>query len=514
MALNFMTRVIFLYRGGMPEPDSVVMAAGMAQWFTSHINFGDAFLYGRQLSPGIYFLFKIIYPAIFNDASHVISFLNWIGLISSTAIIAPLYILFRNRFDHRAASGCILLIIFSPLVWELGTYFHPIIPAALLLLLSVLTWKRIAWSPSGFLFYLLTYLLASASIVMRSEILLVAPALLTAVLLSGKRKQDFIRLCSVLPAALITYLVVIQSISKPNDIPSHGLRQFIQIFGEGLWHSLSFAAIKRSIVWASLGIGTGLVVLSTFGLIDRLKNHLSKSGSEPDKNFKDCLVAVIWIAPILILWLPYPVPIIRHYFLIVLAAGWLVGGTVLRQSSLKRTFIIVVIAILCNLAVPEAVYRLYNVTHPGFEKLPNGSFFYYHQKAEERIPRNHAMQKRVLSEFNERSHARQAAMNPGVFVAVTWESYGYLYYAMAQTEEITRLPEITPYPGMLIRRYAMRGTEVRLAFLTGYISESALTNLVINIRNAEEEGFAVYIPEEVAQSEIAAELGEIAFMTY
>ncbi len=44
MALNFITRAVFLYQGGMPEPDSIVMAAGMAQWFTSHINFGDAFL--------------------------------------------------------------------------------------------------------------------------------------------------------------------------------------------------------------------------------------------------------------------------------------------------------------------------------------------------------------------------------------------------------------------------------------------------------------------------------------
>lgn len=514
MALNFVTRAVFLYQGGMPEPDSVVMAAGMAQWFTSHIDFGDAFLYGRQLSPGVYFLFRMIYPAIFNDASHIIPFLNWIGLISSTAMIVPLYMIFRKRLDRRAATGCMLLIMSSPLVWELGTYFHPIVPAALLMLLALITWERIAWSPSGIVYCLSTYILASASIVMRFEVLLIAPALLAAVLLSNDRKRNLIRFCCVLPAALVTYLVIVLSISRPTDIPSHGMRQFIQLFGEGLWHSFSFAAIKRSIVWAAFGIGIGLVLLSAYGFFIRLRMSLSSIGPESGRDMKWRIVAILWILPILVLWLPYPVPIVRHYFLIVPAAAWIIGETVLRRSSSKRTAIVVLAAVVCNLAVPEILYRSYNAAHPGSEKLPNGSFFYYHQKADEKILRNHAMQKKVLSVFDERSRGRGSELAPGVFVAVTWESYGYLYHALARTEEITRLPEIEPYPGMHIRRYAVRGTEIRLAFLIGYITDSMLMNLQTNIRNAEEEGFAVFAPEEVARSEILTDRGGGSVLTY
>ncbi len=216
-------------------------------------------------------------------------------------MIAPLYILLRRRFDRRVTTGCILLIIFSPLVWELGTYFHPIIPATLLLLLSLLTWEKIAWSPSGCFFCLLTYILASASVVMRAEVLLVTPALCAGVLLSRTRRRNFVRFCSVLPAVLITYLVIVQSISKPTDIPSHGLLQFVQTFGEGFRHSFSFAATRRSIIWACLGIGTGLVFVSAFGLIARPRNYLLKIGAEPDRDIKDSIVAIIWIAPILIL---------------------------------------------------------------------------------------------------------------------------------------------------------------------------------------------------------------------
>lgn len=124
------------------------------------------------------------------------------------------------------------------------------------------------------------------------------------------------------------------------------------------------------------------------------------------------------------------------------------------------------------------------------------------------------MQASVLSVLNERSHTGGMVMSPGIFVVVTWGSYGYLFYAMAQTGEISRLPEIEPNPGMHIRRYEMRGTEIRMAFLMGYITESNLMVLLKNIKIAEEEGLAVFIPEEAAQSEIIAELGEGSFITY
>jgi len=514
MALNFITRWIFLYRGGMPEPDSVAMAAGMARWFTSQIDFYDAFLYGRQLSPGIYFFFRIVYPAVFNDASHIIPFLNWIGLISSTLMVAPLYLIFRRRFDRRVTVGCILLILFSPLVWELGTFFHPIIPATLLFLLSFLAWNRISRSPAGAVSYLLTYLLASASVIMRLEILLVAPALCTAVILSPDRRRDMARLFSLLPLVAATYLAVVRSISKPADIPYHDMWKFIQIFGENLRLLLSFTAIKRTIIWACAGIGVGSVALAVFGSITRAAGSRLKSDKETEKGLKDYLVAVVWMVPVLILWLPRPVPIMRHFFLVTPAAGWMAGETVLRRCSTRRIITLVFIAIVCNLAVPEIFYRSYNIAHPESKKTPNGSFFYYHQMEAEGILRNHAMQTNVLSVFKKDSNNRDAGIVPGVFVAVTWDSYGYLLYALAQMNGIDRLPEITPDPGMYIRRYARGETEIRLALLEGYMTEPGLMNLLAQIETAGREGFRVFVPEEIVRTGIGPKLEEDSYTTY
>ncbi len=53
----------YAYRGGMSEPDSVVMAAGMARMAAGE-PLADCMLYGRFLNPGIYFLFKLLHPVL------------------------------------------------------------------------------------------------------------------------------------------------------------------------------------------------------------------------------------------------------------------------------------------------------------------------------------------------------------------------------------------------------------------------------------------------------------------
>jgi len=514
VALSLVTRLPFLCRGGMGEADSVVMAAGMAQWMMSDVGFGDIFLYGRQLSPGIYFVFRFLYPILFHDASHVIAFLNWINVLSSALIVIPLFLIMRRLFNRSVTTACVILILFTPLVWELGTFFHPIMPAVLLFLLAFLAWDRIAWSPRGAAFYALTFVLVAAATIMRVEVLLAVPALLVAGLIAPRKKRNLALLVSLLFLAVAAYALVLKGISKAASISFHGMPQFMDTYSRGYISSISSRAAARSVIWASLGLGIATVFLAIGGTAASLFGAAAKREARAGAHHREFIAAIVWIIPVLVLWLPQPSPIVRHYFLAALAACWLVGETILRRVPRRRAITIAAIAVACNLLVPETLYRVYNASHPGSPKEPSGSFFYSHQRTEQRIARFNGMQAGFLEALERGAGAAGSQRAPGIFIATNWESYGYCYYAMAQAGGIRRLPGLIPDPGIPLRRYALEGYEVRIASLTRFIDNPGLATLVALIRDAEREGFLVILPEEITRSEVAGELGTSTFTIY
>ncbi|MEJ2720151.1 MAG: glycosyltransferase family 39 protein, partial [bacterium] len=149
----------------MSDPDSVAIAAGMARYFSHDTSFKDIILYGRQMNPGIYLFFRLLYPALFDSPSMVMPFLNFIGVASAVILPVPLFYVFRRKLGDAVAAAAVLLFIFTPLVWETSLSFHPVLPAALLLSLACLTWRRIDGRPTGRAWFAVTCLLAMAALV-------------------------------------------------------------------------------------------------------------------------------------------------------------------------------------------------------------------------------------------------------------------------------------------------------------------------------------------------------------
>jgi len=86
----------FVYRGGMSEPDSVVMAAGMAR-MAAGAPLSECMLYGRFLNPGIYLLFRVLQPLFAVSPGGTIDFLNTIGVLSWSLLPPLFYLLLRRR---------------------------------------------------------------------------------------------------------------------------------------------------------------------------------------------------------------------------------------------------------------------------------------------------------------------------------------------------------------------------------------------------------------------------------
>jgi hypothetical protein len=211
-------------------------------------------------------------------------------------------------------------------------------------------------------------------------------------------------------------------------------------------------------------------------------------------------VALVWILPTLVFWLPVPGPFVRHYLFVTLGAGWLIGERILRDTSLRRGASIVVAAVLLNLLVPEIAYSYFNAHHPGSSKYPNGSFFLGHRAIEGQISRYLSLQSKFLAALREKEHSR------GVFVAGNWETYGYINYAMARAGRLERPPEFAFDQGVTTRTYWIEGREIRLSLVTSFANSPALEVFFGSLRQAEIDGFVIFVPTELARSKVPKKL--------
>lgn len=505
MGLTLITRYAFLCRGGMGEPDSVVMAAGMAQWMSSHGSFGEAFLYGRQMNPGVYFIFRFLYPVFFHDPSHVIGFLNWFNLLCASLLSAVLYFVARKLFDRWVASACCLIVLFSPLVWEVGTYFHPVVAAALLLFLSYLAWCRISRTLAGIVFYVLACILFAAAMIVRIEVVFVVPAVIVGALVSRKGSVRKALLFGILLVAEIAYAAVLRTVSHQATMAHSGFSQYAWARIEGYFVSMTPAAIARTSIWASFGIGVATSFLGLCAIVSMLIRRARApmtlpGGRHAPADGRALLVALIWILPSLVFWLPVPGPIVSHYFFVTLGAGWLIGEGFLRGTSPWRGASLTAAVIALNLLVPEIGYGFYNAHYPGSSKYPNGSFFLGHRAIERQISTYADLQSKFLAALRDKEHPR------GVFVAGNWETYGYVNYAMAQAGRFERPPGFAFDRGVTTRTYWIEGREVRLALVTWYTNNPAIELLFGSVRQAESDDFLIFLPTELARSEVSQKL--------
>ncbi len=494
-AAALLTGAAFIYRGGMSEPDSVVMAAGMARMVAGE-PLSECMLYGRYLNPGIYFLFKLLSPVFVRSPGDTIQFLNIIGLLSFSLFAGLFYRLLRRRFDRTVAACCTLITYLTPVFWESGTYFHPVVPALALLTGAILLFDRISTSPGGICTFAMVTLLSAASAVMRNEVLLAAPALLAAAAFSTRPKRNISLVAIVTLISAIAFMLVTRAVSVEDQ---GGQAGFFERFSSWLSGSISLRGILRTIPWAVMATGTVTVLAASWGTLNRFRDRDTRVMIIP---------ALLWAAPAAA-WLLWPVPVLRHYFIAVPAIVFILAATILPGRSKRAVITITAIVITLNLGLPELLYRSYNSLRPNRAKEPHGTFFYRHSLVEDRIERYHLLQEKV-SAFIEPGPA------PGsrcAVIPVNWEIYGYTIYCLAGRAQLTGL-ENNAARGIDTHDFQMWGRSIRLLQSKRFDLDQISEEMLQELGNSAVPGCTVLLPDEILEKTAARLQAHTEISTY
>jgi hypothetical protein len=480
------TRAIFIYRNGTPEPDSTAMIAGMALGMSGHVSPGDAILYGRHVSPGMHELATRVFPALHVPPQHLLPILNWFTVICASLCVWPLYIFMRHHLARAGALACAGIWMFTPLVWESGTYYHPLVPATLLLLLSLLCARHIRLSDRGLLWAALTVALAASAFILRVEIVVVWPALLVWTLTSRRRARDTALLLTISVCAAVSYLLAQRALSGATPIAASGVGVFLDSITRRYLHSANLAGLPRSAAWMVFGMGVGALAACAVGLARFLRTRLSRNQA------RLVAAALAWALPSMLFWLPQPTPILRHYFLATVGIAVLLGIVLLARTSGRKLWLAAALIAAANLGVPEVFYRAYAARSPA-PKTPHGAFFFYHQKANTTIERNHGIAREILSCKRDGVTARSCSL-------VRWELFAHLAYAAAVTRErVEPVPIDTIFPGVRYIRFRFEGGEARFIDYVYFEDDSLRTMAADMMRAAQAEGYCLFAPQSLCE---------------
>jgi len=494
VVLCLLTRAVYVYHDGMPEPDSVMVAAGVALGATGDVPFSETFLYGKQLNPGVFLFMRAAHDFLWHDPRHVADLMNWISVICAALSVFPLYSLFRIHLPERAAWLCLVLWSFTPLVWESHTYFHPMIPATLFLLLALdagcraLITERVRWGYAAG-----ACACSAAALITRTEIVFAAPAILVFVWSAARKRRAISLLAVCLLFSVLIYALVVQATAGEMSTGTRSIGHFWDRYRALYGMSYSLHGMPRSIAWAAAGLGLGSVVACVVACLRR-----------PGQKKILLVGGLLWAIPSLVFWLPYIVPILRHYYLSSIGITWLIGLTLLANMPRRHAMALVGAIILFNLFPAEIAYRLYNRAHPAAAKTPHGTFFYGHETAKHDVKRLTGLRSSALT------CGRLENGKSGSIVLCRWDAYTNIIYGIAsQGTNVRRVRKETLVPEVGFSHYTSDSTEVQLISFSYMQDPNVRGPVEQTMMSAWRAGSCVFVPRVVAPFDSLAGLTRV-----
>jgi len=378
------------------------------------------------------------------------------------------------------------------------------VPALALLAGAILLFDRISSSPAGIIAFLAVTVLAAASTVMRNEVLLAVPALLAAAAFSTRPKRNISLTILTTFISVIVFMAVARAVSIDGQA---GLSGFSGDFSSWLAGSASLKGLLRTIPWALMVMGTASVLLASWGTLGQLMNR--KNGGIRQRSPVTLIPALLWAVPVILIWLLWPVPVLRHYFVAVPAIVYLLAATVL-SGRRKRAIIMITAAVIAlNLGLPEFLYRTYNSVRPHGAKEPHGTFFYRHSLVEKRIERY-----QVLSdEISACSEAVQELEPRCVILPVNWEIYGYATYSLAGRSTRSGF-ERDPATGIDTHEFETAGSTIRLIFSSRFDFDMIDKETLLEIERSAGPGCIVLLPGEIREKVASRLPASVRITTY
>jgi len=240
----------FQYRGALAESDLYRVLVGLLDGEVGGTGIASSLHYDNTFGFGYLAAFYAFAdPATLRDPDKLMNLINQVGFWFM--LIGLLCFWCAASVAHGARAGTVALIIFAlgPMILELGTSGHPVIPmfallcaGATLLFLPVTGWRAALAAFGGSVFLV-------AGLMTRGEIFLAFPWLVLTRVDTRSPRGFFVSciLRSVAPVAAIIVFLILQRLFVPNQLGSTVDEYF------GRW--FSFSIIVVGLVYVALGCG-------------------------------------------------------------------------------------------------------------------------------------------------------------------------------------------------------------------------------------------------------------------
>jgi hypothetical protein len=496
------TRLALLYRHGSPEPDSLAMATGMTMALHGAIPWRDAFLYGREGSPGMFLVGRFVYPVFFREPGHLLPFLNAVTVLASVAMVWPAYAIARRFGSAWTAAALVLIAMVAPAVWELSTYFHPTVPAVALLLFAIHAGLDGGGSRASVVRSIAAVVLGAAAVLCRVHMLFALPGLIVAACLSTRRGRNLFLLATALALAGVGYAVLQTAVAKPESGASRGVVQYASMIVGMYAHGFSMAGLSRTVVWTVSGLGVATVAAIPWTLVAG-----RKPGDRGDRSRHAALIGIAWALPSLLFWLPQPVPILRHVVLPTFGIALALAGPLNRLPA-RQLLAAVLVIVAGNIAIPELAYRAYNARHPGATKTPHGAVFSFHEVMRARIDRFDRAASDVI-------RVTGSPGSGGAVVLAQWGAYAHVLYDLALANGGLRPVSTSSFfESVQDRRYRSGDRDFRFILYVYFEDPELKDQGVALIRNAVASGYGAFVPRELADGPLAGMLTGLPVHVY
>ena len=415
--------LIFQYRGALGEPDLYWVVAGLLDGHANGQGARSPMQYGASFSFGYFeILYALLSDAAFSRPERVMAVINAIGLVSTVTALLFLVVAVTARHGARVAFVTAALFGLSPMVLDLATSGHPVLPSLAAYGLGVALMSFRSAGLSRLLLWTLAGLAFLAGLAIRAEIIIALgwPVVMGADTGSLGR---FLRSASprAVPAgaAVAAFFVLQAGYIEPRSGGAAGtLLGFMQSF-------YSLGQIGKGVAYLAIGSGVATLALAAVAAVaalravpDRaaighgsqslfrsarfrrtgfhfggarsrdMRPRLAEKARQPDDS-EPCPTAArsgtaaaaalllepaALILPCLVLWLPNPNPA-RHFLFALLGIALFVG-LVLRWTNLRaaRVLLLVPTVIVANQLIGELsrpmVIRALNSPYLNFPDQP------------------------------------------------------------------------------------------------------------------------------------------------
>jgi hypothetical protein len=287
-------------------------------------------------------LYAFVPPDVLRDPDRLMPVMNQVGIWSLIVALPCLWMAVRLAHGALVATVALIVFTFSPMMLELGTSGHQVLPmlaflaaAAVCMFLPLRSWGAVVAGVAATILLLCGFLC-------RGEIFLGFPWLVLT-RIDGRSFGAFVRsgiLRSIPPLASIALFLVLHESLLESQVGG--------AVGHYFFNFYAWATMIPGLVYMAVGCGiatTGLALLAALWLLASRRGLIELLGP-----------LALTIVP-MAFFLPNPQPT-RHFMLTLLGFGILLGMALARSPALRArgiAYTAVLVLVLANHALSEAI---------------------------------------------------------------------------------------------------------------------------------------------------------------